>query len=393
MTPTAPLEVSGTVSATHFVGDGSGLTGIGGGSGDNITSGTTNVTVNSATSTISFTTNGSVANYINSSGRLVTTGISVTTNQLSATTGYFSGNLGVKVNSPLSTLHVSDTLTATGAGPVTDYTSTYFGGTMYSRPGALYSVTSAPTGATSGWSTNSALAGTMNIPSSNANAVREAAGLEGLLTNASTASGNFNNGVTGAAGVKGRVFNNGNMAYGVGALGEIESDAGTVSELHGGTFTSEVLGGTVQNTLMGLWGTTYAQSATTPSMYGAYLGSNAGSGSNITSNMFGAYIWTYMGGGTVTNRYTLYLDTFNSGTPTGNDFGLYQNGAAQKNLFTGTLGVGGVTPTVALQVSGGLIVSTTGQTSSPSLYVSTSGSVGIGTTNPTVWSIPRNFAG
>src|ERR1700733_450695 len=62
----------------------------GGATTDHIISGTTNVYVNSNTATISFTTNGSVANYFNSSGVLVTTGISVTTNQLSATTGYFT---------------------------------------------------------------------------------------------------------------------------------------------------------------------------------------------------------------------------------------------------------------------------------------------------------------
>jgi hypothetical protein len=82
------------------------VAGGGGGFADHIISGSTNVYVNSATSTISFTTNGSVANYFDASGRLITTGISVTTNQMSATTGYFSGKVGVGTISPLKKLSV-----------------------------------------------------------------------------------------------------------------------------------------------------------------------------------------------------------------------------------------------------------------------------------------------
>ena len=135
--PLAALDVNGTVSASDAVQIGmssltcgAGIAGalrynsgsielcngsawgaIGGGGGgatDNITSGSTKVTVNSATSTISFTTNGSVANYIDSSGRLITTGVSVTTNQLSATTGYFSGKVGIGMTAPNAPLTVID---------------------------------------------------------------------------------------------------------------------------------------------------------------------------------------------------------------------------------------------------------------------------------------------
>ncbi|WP_275200258.1 tail fiber domain-containing protein [Bradyrhizobium sp. CSA207] len=93
-TPTTPLEVSGTVSATHFVGDGSLLTGIvGASSGDNITSGTTKVTANT-TGYISFTTGGTTTGYMNTAGVFVLPGIS-TTGTVSATDGYYSGNVGI----------------------------------------------------------------------------------------------------------------------------------------------------------------------------------------------------------------------------------------------------------------------------------------------------------
>jgi len=47
-----------------------------GGFADHIISGTTNVYVNSTTATVSFTTSGVVANYLDGSGRFVMTGIS-----------------------------------------------------------------------------------------------------------------------------------------------------------------------------------------------------------------------------------------------------------------------------------------------------------------------------
>ncbi|AMA60138.1 hypothetical protein [Bradyrhizobium sp. CCGE-LA001] len=102
VTPTAPLEVSGTVSATRFVGDGSGLTGIvGASSGDNIASGTTRVTANT-TGYISFTTGGTTTGYMDTAGKFILPGISLTTAGVSSTNGYFSGNASTDGNFVLS---------------------------------------------------------------------------------------------------------------------------------------------------------------------------------------------------------------------------------------------------------------------------------------------------
>lgn len=66
------------------------VSGGGGGFADHIISGTTNIYVNSASSYISFTTNGSVANYFDSQGRLITTGISVTSPAPNVSAEFFS---------------------------------------------------------------------------------------------------------------------------------------------------------------------------------------------------------------------------------------------------------------------------------------------------------------
>jgi hypothetical protein len=87
----------------------------GGGFFDHIISGTTNVYVNSTTLTVSFTTNDVVANYLDNQGRFVMTGISMTTNQLSATTGYFSGRVGISNAVPIARLDVIGTISASDA--------------------------------------------------------------------------------------------------------------------------------------------------------------------------------------------------------------------------------------------------------------------------------------
>ena len=93
--PNAKLDVYGTISATNFVGNGAGLTGIVAASSDRITSGTAMVIVNSATGYTSFSTGGVVTGYYSPGGILSSVGISTSSNQASFTTVYASGNVGV----------------------------------------------------------------------------------------------------------------------------------------------------------------------------------------------------------------------------------------------------------------------------------------------------------
>jgi hypothetical protein len=104
--PTAHLEVSGTISATNFVGNGSGLTGVTAGSSDRITSGTTSMVAISNTGYVSLTQNGVNTGWFNPSTGFVTIGVS-STGPISGTNGYFSGNVGIGTAFPVNPLEVA----------------------------------------------------------------------------------------------------------------------------------------------------------------------------------------------------------------------------------------------------------------------------------------------
>jgi len=107
----------GNVSATHLYGDGSGITGItaaniSGLTADRIVSDSSAVIV-SGTGEISFRNNGVISSYVNAAGILVTPGISATTNQISITSLYASGKVGIGTSDPTANLEVSGTVSAT----------------------------------------------------------------------------------------------------------------------------------------------------------------------------------------------------------------------------------------------------------------------------------------
>lgn len=102
----APSVASdGSISATRFVGDGSGLFNIAGASADRIVSGSTSMLAISNTGYISVTQSGVNTAYFHPSMGLVTVGVS-STGGISGTTGYFTGSVGIGTTAPKAALDI-----------------------------------------------------------------------------------------------------------------------------------------------------------------------------------------------------------------------------------------------------------------------------------------------
>ena len=255
--PNANLDVYGTISATNFVGDGSGLTGVIAGSSDRIVSGSaggTRMVAISESGYISITQAGANAGWFDPYRGLVTLGVSAT-GGLSGTTGYFSGNVeighdGVEQGS-------SRRLTFTGLGASGQEQNAYFELDSYGNYGQALD---------------------FHTP-----------------------------------GLSGKIRLSGDMVE----LGRL-------------SFSS----------------------------YAAPLIFNYNTGAGLT----------YQNG---------YVQT------TGTLFRILNSGAEMLTLLPdGRMGLSNINPAATLQVSGSFIVSTSAQTTTPSLYVGTNGKVGIGTSSP-----------
>lgn len=131
------VSTTGYVQAVNFVGSGGSLTNIP--AGNSITSGTTSVSTESG-GLIKFATGGVTTGYFDTSGRLIAPGVSITTaNGISSTTGYFSANTGIGTTLPKSPLHVQGANgNAAGLARFTtsDYVDTTTGSGLLIRTGA-----------------------------------------------------------------------------------------------------------------------------------------------------------------------------------------------------------------------------------------------------------------
>ena len=460
-----------------------------GGYADHIISGTTAVWVNSATATISFTTNGSVANYFDNQGRLVTTGISVTTNQMSATTGYFSGKVGIGTASPGTRLYASG---GDGAGWVGTFTAdSGSSGVLIGKRGGIaaigttgqLNITLAPDGGKVGIGTTNPSqlltvgdgTGVKYIGINGAdNGTTVGAAL--VILNSGTMVGAIGNGSAingGSYDANFRLYTPNQIQFSAGAAASpqvVISTAGNVGigitapavrlDVSGEIIVSNtglacsaaVTGGmryqSTSDTLQICTGSGWKSLTSNTAGGGTVTGTGTATAvaywsgaSGLTYDSDGFY-WdetnNRLGIGTNTPGYSLtisrtltpvetinfgtsssygqiqfqengvlggFIDLLGSAYPTGNNvtralrIGTWQNGplviyTSQSERVrvdaSGNMGIGTITPTATLQVSGTFTVSNSAQVTTPSLFVASNGNVGIGTTTPTA---PLGVAG
>ncbi|MFZ2587783.1 MAG: tail fiber domain-containing protein [Alphaproteobacteria bacterium] len=107
LTMAGDVSITGNVSAVQFIGDGSGLTGLG--VGDRITSSSLSVVANQTTNYVSLTTAGSTWGYFNDALSYLPTlwATRVSATNISGTTAHFSGNVGIGTETPAAPLEIA----------------------------------------------------------------------------------------------------------------------------------------------------------------------------------------------------------------------------------------------------------------------------------------------
>lgn len=120
------VATDGSISATRFVGDGSGLFNIAGASADRIVSGTTSMLTISDTGYISITQSGYNTAYFHPTLGLVAVGVS-STGGISGTTGYFSNNARIDGTIDLMSTFSSTVVGRDAGSPTIGSLGTLFG--------------------------------------------------------------------------------------------------------------------------------------------------------------------------------------------------------------------------------------------------------------------------
>ncbi len=142
-----------------------------------------------------------------------------------------------------------------------------------------------------------------------------------------------------------------NFATLLGVTGDsTHNGSGTVSAVKGGSFSAANSSTGTVSMLTGIESTvSNAGTGSVMDMYGGYFDTMSSNGS--ITNMYGVYVSQMSTSGSISaaNRYGVYIDT-PVGTTTTADYGLFQEGANQKNYFAGSLGIGTTSPGANLHV-------------------------------------------